>query len=85
MPQTFASLGLSAALACTACAGSSRDVVSTAPPRAADHAPRIHAMAVHAKDDTAKAFYQHFDFVESPTDPFHLFVLIKDLKHVVTL
>ena len=45
----------------------------------------IRAMAVHAKDDTAKAFYQHFDFVESPTDPFHLFVLIKDLKHVVTL
>lgn len=45
----------------------------------------IRAMAVHAKDDTAKAFYQHFDFVESPTDPFHLFVLIKDLKDVVTL
>lgn len=43
----------------------------------------IRAMAVHAKDDTAKAFYQHFDFVESPTDRFHLFVLIKDLKHVV--
>ena len=41
----------------------------------------IRAMAVHAKDDTAKAFYHHFDFVESPTDPFHLFVLIKDLKH----
>jgi GNAT superfamily N-acetyltransferase len=45
----------------------------------------IRAMAVHAKDDTAKAFYQHFDFVESPTDPFHLFVLIKDLNHSVTL
>ena len=41
----------------------------------------IRALAVHAKDDAAAAFYRHFNFVESPTDPFHLFVLIKDLKH----
>ena len=34
MPQTFASLGLTAALACGGCAG------ATVPPRAADHAPR---------------------------------------------
>lgn len=42
----------------------------------------IRALAVHAKDDDAVAFYRHFDFVESPTDPYHLFVLIKDLKQV---
>jgi GNAT superfamily N-acetyltransferase len=40
----------------------------------------IRALAVHAKDENARTFYQHFDFVPAPTDPFHLFVLIKDLK-----
>lgn len=42
----------------------------------------IRAMAVHAKDEAAAAFYRHFDFVESPTDAFHLFVLIKDLERL---
>jgi GNAT superfamily N-acetyltransferase len=42
----------------------------------------IRAMAVHAKDEAAGEFYRHFDFVESPTDPLHLFVLIKDLKRL---
>src|SRR6266550_9221284 len=32
----------------------------------------IRAMAVHAKDDAAKAFYERFDFVPSPSDPYHL-------------
>ena len=40
----------------------------------------IRALAVHAKDDAARSFYRRFDFVESPTDPLHLFVLIKDLR-----
>jgi GNAT superfamily N-acetyltransferase len=40
----------------------------------------IRAMAVHAKDDAARAFYEHFDFVQSPTDPRHLYVLLKDLR-----
>lgn len=40
----------------------------------------IRALAVHAKDEQACAFYRHFDFAPSPTDPFHMFVLIKDLK-----
>ena len=40
----------------------------------------IRALAVHAKDNTARAFYRHFDFVDSPTDPLHLFLLIKDLR-----
>ncbi len=40
----------------------------------------IRAFAVHAKDDEARAFYEHFDFVASPSDPLHLFVLVKDAK-----
>lgn len=39
----------------------------------------IRALFVHAKDDKAKAFYEHFDFVPSPVDPHHLFLLMKDL------
>jgi GNAT superfamily N-acetyltransferase len=40
----------------------------------------IRAMAVHARKDTARSFYEHFGFEASPTDPLHLFVLIKDLR-----
>lgn len=40
----------------------------------------IRAFAVHAKDDDAKAFYEHFDFVASPSDPYHLFRLLKDIR-----
>src|SRR3989441_8958708 len=36
----------------------------------------IRALAVHAKDDEARAFYERFGFVQAPTDPYHLFVLI---------
>lgn len=38
------------------------------------------AVLVHAKDDEAEAFYRHFDFEPSPTDPLHLFLLMKDLR-----
>jgi predicted N-acetyltransferase YhbS len=40
----------------------------------------IRALVVHAKDDHARAFYERFDFAPSPTDPFHLFVLLKDVR-----
>jgi GNAT superfamily N-acetyltransferase len=40
----------------------------------------IRAFAVHAKNDRARAFYEHFDFIASPTDPLHLFVLLKDVR-----
>jgi GNAT superfamily N-acetyltransferase len=43
----------------------------------------IRAFAVHAKDDQARAFYEHFDFVPSPTDPYHLFRLLKDVRGVM--
>jgi GNAT superfamily N-acetyltransferase len=38
------------------------------------------AVLVHAKDEEARAFYEHFDFEPSPTDPFHLFLLMKDIR-----
>lgn len=44
----------------------------------------IRAFAVHAKDDQARAFYEHFDFVPSPTDPYHLFRLLKDLRGLLS-
>lgn len=40
----------------------------------------IRALLVHAKDEEASAWYEHFDFEPSPTDPFHLFLLMKDIK-----
>jgi GNAT superfamily N-acetyltransferase len=43
----------------------------------------IRAFAVHAKDEKARAFYERFDFIPSPTDPLHMFVLIKDLRHAL--
>lgn len=41
----------------------------------------IRAFAVHAKDEQARSFYELFDFVPSPTDPLHLFLLLKDVRH----
>ncbi len=42
----------------------------------------IRALAVHAKDDPALRFYEHFNFVASPTDALHLFLLVKDLRSI---
>ena len=44
----------------------------------------IRALAAHAKNDTACAFYEHFGFIPSPTDPLHLFVLTKDLQRMIS-
>ena len=40
----------------------------------------IRALLVHAKDDIAKQWYKQFGFDESPTDPLHLYLMLKDLK-----
>jgi GNAT superfamily N-acetyltransferase len=32
----------------------------------------IRALAVHAKDERARGFYEHFGFRPSPSDPLHL-------------
>ncbi|NJM74511.1 MAG: GNAT family N-acetyltransferase [Acaryochloridaceae cyanobacterium RU_4_10] len=44
----------------------------------------IRAITTHAKNDTVRAFYEHFGFIQSPTDPLHLFVLTKDLRRMTT-
>jgi GNAT superfamily N-acetyltransferase len=38
------------------------------------------ALLVHAKDEQAKSFYEHFGFEPSSTDPLHLFLIMKDIK-----
>jgi len=43
----------------------------------------IRALFVHAKDEEATAFYRHFNFQPSPTDPHHLFLLMKDLARML--
>ena len=43
----------------------------------------IRALAVHAKDEQARKFYERFDFVPSPTDAMHLFILLKDLRRAI--
>ena len=40
----------------------------------------VRALAVYAKDDQAAEFYRHFGFEPSPTDPHHLFRIIKDIR-----
>jgi len=40
----------------------------------------IRAFAVHAKDDDARSFYEHFGFTPLPSDPYHLFRLLKDIR-----
>jgi len=41
------------------------------------------ALLVHAKDDEAGAFYEHFTFEASPSDPYHLLLIMKDLLAIV--
>lgn len=43
----------------------------------------LRAFAVHAKDEEARAYYEQFDFIPSPSDPFHLFILLKDIRHIL--
>ncbi len=50
--------------------------------RCVDAAEAIGArvLLVHAKHEAAKAWYSQFDFEESPTDPLHLMMLMKDVR-----
>jgi GNAT superfamily N-acetyltransferase len=38
---------------------------------------------VHAKDEDARSFYKRFNMEESPIDPFHLFLLFKDVRRIL--
>jgi GNAT superfamily N-acetyltransferase len=39
----------------------------------------LRAVTVHAKDPDARSFYEHFGFMPSPSDEFHMFLLCKDI------
>ena len=43
----------------------------------------IRALIVHAKNDVARQWYIGWEFEPSPTDQFHLFLILKDLKAIV--
>ncbi len=40
----------------------------------------IRALLVHAKDESARQWYLNWEFEPGASDPFHLFLLMKDLK-----
>lgn len=42
----------------------------------------IRAFVVNAKNERVRDFYAHFGFIPSPTDPLHLYLLMKDIKRV---
>jgi predicted N-acetyltransferase YhbS len=43
----------------------------------------VRALVVHALHDSARSFYEHFEFEPSPTDPLHLLLLIKDARAIM--
>ena len=45
----------------------------------------ISAFLVHAKNNEVKAFYQHFDFIPSSTDPYHHYLLVKDIRKTMSV
>jgi GNAT superfamily N-acetyltransferase len=68
--KTFHGKGLGASLL--------RDVLVKAP--AAAEIAALRAVVVDAKDETAKAFYERFGFSSSPANPYHLFMMIDDIR-----
>jgi GNAT superfamily N-acetyltransferase len=43
----------------------------------------IRCLLVHAKDEAARQRYESWEFEPSPTDPYHLFLMLKDLKSLL--
>lgn len=43
----------------------------------------IRALLVHAKDEAARQWYESWEFEPSPTDAFHLFLMLKNLKSLL--
>ncbi|ASG21143.1 GNAT family N-acetyltransferase [Nitrospirillum viridazoti] len=43
----------------------------------------IRALVVHAKDDEARGFYERYGFAPSPSDIYHLHILLKDVRQTV--
>ena len=44
----------------------------------------IRCLLVHAKDEAARQWYEFWEFEPGPTDPYHLFLMLKDLKVLLT-
>lgn len=63
-------------------AGIGRSLLQDAILRSAQAAETIGAriLLVHAKHDSAKAWYLQYGFEPSPTDPLHLQLLMKDIR-----
>lgn len=40
----------------------------------------IRCLLVHAKDEAARRWDESWEFEPSPTDPYHLFLMLKDLR-----
>lgn len=62
--------------------GLGRSLMRDAMLRALSGADQIggRAFFVHAKDDEARAFYMKFGMEPSPANPYHLFLLFKDIR-----
>jgi len=43
----------------------------------------IRGLMVNARDEPARQWYLNWEFEPSPSDPFHLFLLMKDIKAMV--
>ena len=43
----------------------------------------IRCLLVHAKDAAAQRWYEFYEFEPSPTDPYHLFLMLKVLKSLL--
>jgi hypothetical protein len=43
----------------------------------------IRLLLVHAVDEEAKGFYEHYGFEASPSDPMNLQYLVKDIKATI--
>lgn len=43
----------------------------------------VRAVMVHAIDEAARRFYEHFEFGPSPVNPFQLLLLLKDLRRAL--
>ena len=63
-------------------AGLGRSLLQDVLLRCVDAADAIGAriLLVHAKHEAARAWYMQYDFEESPTDPLHLMMLMKDVR-----
>ena len=43
----------------------------------------VRTLLVHAKDDAARQWYTDWGFEPSPSDPYHLHLMLKDLKALI--